>query len=163
MIDFATNVFISTDELVFQCGAVATHKESAPEDAVSAADAQRYATFKPEDSVIFVAPYMLKILKPCELSAILAHEQGHIDLGHLEKHKGVKGVVDDMEIELEADAYAAKKCGAKVMRAALGKTLSGIIGELADRYEIPENVKFKIYRDAVRKLKPRLSAIRAAM
>lgn len=163
MIAFTSNVFISHNELVYSCGAVASLKSDIAEDAVRAEDEERFATFADDDGLIFVAPYLAETLSTDELGAIIAHEQGHINLGHLEKHKGVKGVIDDMEIELEADAHAISLFGARAVRAALGKTLSAIIAEMARRYSIPKCDQFKIYKQAASSLKPRLAAIRAAM
>ena len=48
-----------------------------------------------------------------EQHAILLHEEGHVALGHLEVTK------PGLRHELEADAYAAKQVGKKVVRSAL--------------------------------------------
>lgn len=163
MTAFTSNVFISNDDLVDSCGALASFKSDMAEGAIRPEDEERFATFGDDDGLIFVAPYLAVALSTDELGAIIAHEQGHIDLGHLEKYKGVKEVVDDAGVELEADAHAVSLFGARAVRAALGKTLSVIIAEMANRYSIPKGDQFKIYKKAVSSLKPRLDAIRTAM
>lgn len=163
MIAFTGNIFFSTDELVTSCGAVASLKGDAPEQAVRPEDLERYERFGPDDGIVFVAPYLPELLNEEELWAIITHEQGHITLGHLETYKGVKGVVNDVEIELEADAYAISTHGAKTLRSALGKTASAICSHMAALYDIPKDAQFDIMKKVVVSLRPRLAAIRAAM
>lgn len=164
MIAFTNNVFISNNEMVQQCGALASFKFGiVADEVVRPEDVQRFAAFNDNDGLIFVAPYLAEALTPDELGAIIAHEQGHINLGHLEKHKDARGIVDDMEIELEADAHAVALFGARTVRAAIGKTLSAIIAEMAEKYDVPKGDKFKIYKQAATTIRPRIVAIRAAM
>lgn len=60
--------------------------------------------------------------------AVIAHEVGHLIGNHLysEAAIGAVGLMCVDSFELEADAYAAKKCGAKVMRDALRHTVDQI-------------------------------------
>jgi beta-lactamase regulating signal transducer with metallopeptidase domain len=163
MIKLANNVFVSDDAVVRQCGALATLKQDVDYGAVRSVDGTRFADFNDYEGVIFVAQYIVDELNEEELGAIIAHEQGHISLGHLEKHMGAKGIVDDMTVELEADAFAAAQHGPRAMRAALGKTLSSVIAALSADHDIPKEAKGKIWRNAAKSLKPRLDALRAAM
>lgn len=166
VIKFANNVFVSDDEMLRQCGACAVHMGdlgAVAADVIRPADAARFSSLDDDQGVIFIAPYMMKALSQEELGAIIAHEEGHIALGHVEKHKGRTGVIADLSMELEADEYAASRCGARTMRAALGSTVTAIIAEMSALYSVPPEAQRKIYMGAVRKLKPRLSALRAAM
>jgi hypothetical protein len=80
---------------------------------------------------ILISTEVKALLTTDELEAIIAHEEGHIACGHLKpsRLKNVKisnGIVDDKSMELEADAYAAKKLGAggaKRLSNALGKVV----------------------------------------
>jgi Zn-dependent peptidase ImmA (M78 family) len=163
MIKLAKNVFISDDLMVRQSGALASLKQDVAVAAVRWDDTLRFESFADSDGLIFVAQYMIDGLEPNELNAIIAHEQGHIVLGHLEKHEGAKGIIDDMEIELEADAFACNQYGARTVRAALGKTLTTMLADFSAEYDISIEQRTAFYRNAVRGLKPRLSALRAAM
>lgn len=55
---------------------------------------------------------------------ILSHELGHIKLGHLEDlslPRNEHGLIESVQAELEADAYAAKRVGKDVMKNAIQK------------------------------------------
>ena len=75
--------------------------------------------------VISVQSEFLSILKEEYVRAFLLHEEGHIVLGHLQSEaetvvleSGAK-VINVLQYEIEADAYAAERIGKDLMREAL--------------------------------------------
>lgn len=73
--------------------------------------------------VVFVSEEVADILSKEELAAIIAHEQGHIELGHLD---GAVGLVNNEDCEFAADEYAASRHGAH--------NIIGAIDKLTDRF-----------------------------
>ena len=65
------------------------------------------------DTVIIASKKMCSLLGPRLSAAILAHEEAHCLLGHVEvAQKAGPGMYDSMQFELEADAYAVSKTSA---------------------------------------------------
>lgn len=58
--------------------------------------------------------------KPNELKAVLAHEEAHLIHGDL---IGATGIIENLEMEIKADKYAAQKVDAKSMNRALRKCI----------------------------------------
>lgn len=58
-----------------------------------------------------------------ERRAVIAHEMGHVDHGHLEGRDG-EGVVLQLQYELEADQAAVREVGAAAMASALVKLIN---------------------------------------
>ena len=92
---------------------------------------QSEAGFSKED-VEFLKPYLgghviwveksrIQLFPKDELLAILHHEVAHVKLGHLDGHK--MGILNDINMELEADAYAAGISGNRVIAKALRRSI----------------------------------------
>ena len=63
-----------------------------------------------------------------EKLAILLHEEGHIVAEHGSKAtKFIGKIVDHVEFELEADAYAAARIGGSILKSALVKVITAAI------------------------------------
>ena len=67
-----------------------------------------------------------------ERDAIILHEEGHAALGHLDEDRIkeaviVNGILADIQAELEADDYAARRVGKKTFAKALVHTLENMI------------------------------------
>lgn len=80
---------------------------------------------------IMVSKEAHETFTPVELDAIIAHEEAHHLLGHIAAavagevtaEETEDGIVNKMDWELQADAYAAKQVCAKVMRKAITKMI----------------------------------------
>lgn len=81
---------------------------------------------------IFRVSDAMELLTEAEIEAFMWHEVGHIRRGHVEEAKTqkVRGVVQNVQYELEADAYAAQRCGKKVMAVALTKVLTHLCKQI---------------------------------
>lgn len=81
-----------------------------------------------------------------ERDAIILHEEGHASLGHLDEGKiqgavVVKGVLSDIELELQADAYSASRVGKRTLAKALVHVLENAVEFiLTDGLTIPLDV-----------------------
>jgi hypothetical protein len=84
---------------------------------------------EPQKHAVMLSPEFWDNTPIAFRNAVVAHEVGHLRAGHLysEKAAGVAGVLNIDEFEIEADDYAARKCGAKVMEDALRFTVDLII------------------------------------
>lgn len=60
-----------------------------------------------DDHYVMVLEEVLDYLTPAELTAVLGHEEGHYELGHLDNLEA--GVVVNQEFEYAADAYSVSK------------------------------------------------------
>lgn len=102
-------------------------------------------------NVIVVFKELVTALKSDHLRAILLHEEGHIEHGHVEEatKPGSKvkmrsgGVFCSTAFELQADAYAAERIGKGVVIEALKETVA-----LAINAAIPQARKRKWLRDS---------------
>lgn len=78
-------------------------------------------TAKFEDVYVFVVEELVKFLEPKELGAAMAHEEGHFILGHHVDNGS--GILFDIEKEIAADKYAAKKYSPADMISVLRRTI----------------------------------------
>lgn len=157
------NVFFSTHSQVAVVGAYATIKADAFVDAIEPCDKARFDSFKESDGIIVLSLDVVDALDRSELHAIIEHEQAHLDLGHATAEAGELGFVDCMAYELEADAVAVQRAGAAAMKAVLRKVIKPITKAVMKELDIPQNEYGRLVRGAVRSMKPRIAAIRAAM
>ena len=113
--------------------------------------------------VIVVSQVLKDTLRPEHLAAIIAHEQAHIDCGHIHRvnEVGAHGVIDNMGYEIQADLGAAAVTGPKVMRKALVATCATLINSVVVELCADEEKKAFISRKVRESIKPRLAALRA--
>lgn len=90
--------------------------------------------------VIMAHERVAQSFHPAELAAILAHEDGHFNLGH-------HGLEHCIKQEIEADAYAAARLGARTVMRALKNTASIV------------RIYYPGYEDDESALVPRLEAL----
>lgn len=158
---FANNVFVSVDPTVKACGALAVLKKDTAPGAVALKDVERFNALDNSEGVVFVAPFMTSILTSEEMEVILAHEQAHIYLGHLAQYEGETGIVDNVKMEIEADAEAAKLFGSATVCSALGKTISTVLENVRKAIE-PDDEEWEVVnQQAMRSVEPRFAALRA--
>ena len=80
-----------------------------------------------------------------DLDALLWHEQGHIHYGHelpenAAKKKQVDGIIMDLETELQADAFAARKVGKRNVAIALTHAVEAMAEIVSTRLDtIPQD------------------------
>lgn len=69
-----------------------------------------------------------------EVMGMLYHEEAHIFHGDLEQYRLLNkgGMIDDIEAELQADAYAVRRVGNGVYRQAMKKTFANMVGFMAE-------------------------------
>lgn len=80
------------------------------------------------DNIIVICKFLKDLLTEDQLNAIVEHEKGHIALKHLEQIPAdFVGVIDNSQMELEADAYAAGIVGADMIRGALIATIGAVM------------------------------------
>lgn len=89
--------------------------------------------------IIWMEESSLELFTKQQLMAILRHEEAHIINGDLE---GVEGIVDDLDAELAADAYAAKTVGKKAMKFALMKAVWHIVKRTSVRGKFGKIIEF---------------------
>lgn len=85
-----------------------------------------FDTSIPAGNTIFMVEELFKGFSDEEVEAVRCHELGHIRLGHLKNidpTEVVNGIVANVQIELEADAYAASLCGKEAVRGFLIKAM----------------------------------------
>lgn len=88
-------------------------------------------TVKPGFYIIVVEDFVTKLNK-IELDAILYHELGHITNDHLGKLAAGKtdkvgNILNDVSMELEADAFALKYVEKHVLKTAIEKVIHGTV------------------------------------
>lgn len=109
------------------------HEKEMEENGVSIPDCDRkFIDAMRNVPFIFRVTDAMEMLTEAEVEAFMWHELGHIRLGHVDEAKTQKarGVVQNVKYELEADAYAAQRCGKKVMAVALTKVLSHLCKQI---------------------------------
>lgn len=85
-------------------------------------------------------------------------------LGHIYKTGDAPtthGVVDCLQFELEADAYAASRVGAVIMRDSLKESLAFILATFVARGLFPADALETVTQKSLETLKPRLDALEA--
>ena len=82
------------------------------------------------ERLIVVSSRMKEVLTPDEMEAVLAHELGHHELGHVpEFDRADSGTfVNNQWLEVEADRFAIQRTSKQALKSALGKTLCLITG-----------------------------------
>ena len=113
--------------------------------------------------VIVVSKVLKDTLRAEHLAAIVAHEQAHIDCGHIHRlsEKGDNGIIDNLGYEIQADHGAAAVAGAKNMRKALVATCAAIVNTLAVEMDLDADARRDVSRKVINSIKPRLAALRA--
>lgn len=130
--------FTGTNFLYSSGGFAATvygddHEKELEEKGVSIPDCDRkFIDAMRNVPFIFRVTDAMGMLSDAEIEAFMWHEVGHIRCGHVEEAKTqkVRGVVQNVGYELEADAYAAERCGKKVMASGITKVLSSLCGKI---------------------------------
>lgn len=132
---------------------------------ISAAAPDKLVT--PDSRYILVLEELTEYLTPAELAAVIAHEEGHIALGHTDGI-GESGIIDNSEFEFDADAYAIKKIGsAYLLHTALTKmedflievVVPGITGE----EEISDELRILVRESFETTVSPRLRRMEEMM
>ena len=83
--------------------------------------------------VILVFKEIFKMISTDTLRILLSHEEGHIVNQHLDKvlngqaELNRKGISKDLQLELEADRYAAEKHGAQAVASALDEMVYALL------------------------------------
>ena len=159
------NIFIVNHEEVSIVGACAGIRSKVASFIIKEEDQARFSSFNEDDCVIVIDEHLTTQLSEDELNAIVAHEQGHIHYGHMHSAaaEGVEGVIDNMQYELEADAFAIEKCGAAALLSGMKKAIASTLNAAIKHYEVPETMRLHVTKAALKALKPRLSALRSAI
>lgn len=94
---------------------------------------------------IILSSELIEVLTPGELYFVIMHEQGHIASGHLkESVKQQGGVIDNIDFEIEADAYAISKgASSDDAKSALKKLISWAISKIENK-KVDEEVIEKL-------------------
>lgn len=135
-------VFYTSNPEVGQLGACATMKNTLMGQVVEDADLERFNAVPDDAAVILVSKHLAAKLSIPQLGAIIAHEQGHVDCGHLIKGAemvNAAGLIDSMEFELEADAAAVAFFGKETVRIALALTVESIVDYLILSDVVPQD------------------------
>lgn len=113
--------------------------------------------------VIVVSQVLKDTLRAEHLAAIVAHEQAHIDCGHIHRlgEKDDNGIINNLGYEIQADHGAAAVAGAKNMRKALVATCAAIVNMLVVEMDADAEKKAFINRKVRDSIKPRIAALRA--
>jgi Zn-dependent protease with chaperone function len=113
--------------------------------------------------VIVVSQMLKDTLRPEHLAAIIAHEQAHIDCGHIHRinEKGEHGIINNIGYEIQADLGAAAVTGAKNTRKALVATCAAIVNALVVEMGMDADARRDVNRKVINSIKPRIAALRA--
>ena len=115
--------------------------------------------------LIIVSTDIVDVLDGSELAAVIAHEAGHVAFKHVERNEaaGAVGFSNKLQDELEADAYAAKQCGAATMISALNKLVAHLkqkVSKLTNNDNIAMN---HFEKEMIEFFYPRIDALRAML
>ena len=135
-------VFYTSNPEVGQLGACATMKNTLMGQVAEDADLERFNAVPDDAAVILVSKHLAAKLSIPQLGAIIAHEQGHIDCGHLIKGAelvNAGGVIDNLSFELEADAAAVSVFGKDTVRIALTLTVEAVVDYLISSNVVPQD------------------------
>lgn len=163
MTTIANNVFFTTDVDAQMCGAIALRVKHVleVEQMISEEDRERFYSFDKEYGIIIIGKQIADRLTEQQLSAIIAHEQAHIDYGHVDAEvNSPTGLVDNMQFEFEADAKAASVHGAYVVQKALIATCCAIVGHGIHAGFFPKSDEKKINHLIITGMRPRLEALK---
>lgn len=109
---------------------------------------RRFRNVSLNEQIIVVHFLIKRRLSKQELRAVILHEEGHIVLGHLNKliASRIVGVVDDSQLEEEADLYASKRINVQFLISALRKIYKIVETEedinTSDRYKYLQNLTY---------------------
>ena len=127
-------------------------------------DQARFARLNQNNKpVILVYLPIVGKLSGAELAAVIAHEQGHIDCGHIAAASGCVGVIDPLVLEFEADAYASAKCGAATMLSALQVIANSLRNDIKELFGNDKAALARVDRFIQKSMGPRLDALRAML
>lgn len=157
-------IFFTSHADVAQLGACATIKGTVTGQVVDEADVGRWSSLSDETAVILVANHLRAKLSIPQLGAIIAHEQGHINNGHLEKAAemvNAAGIIDQLSFELEADAAAVAEYGKEVVRDALTLTVEAIVDHLIEIDVVPVENRDDAMEFCNSAMAPRMAALAA--
>lgn len=161
----ANNVFFSAHEELNMVGACAAIRGKVQTVLIEEEDLERWSSISENDCIVLISEDLAGVLTGEELQAIVAHEQGHIHHGHIHAatEDGLEGVIDNMSFELEADAFAIEKCGAAALLSGMKKAITSTLKAAFKHYGVPETMHLSVTKNALKALKPRLSALRSAI
>lgn len=156
-------LFFSTHPVSEVNPAVSTLAGALPSWIIDDQDKDRYRNLAPRDFVIVFSHKAHAVLTSAELEAIIAHEVGHLASGHLSDENLAKGIQYQDSNEIQADAYAVAKCGARALYFGLRKVAKLSVAAAVKQDNLNSVEAFAALRSAARQIAPRLAAIRAAM
>ena len=161
----ANEVFFTAHEQVKLVGACASFRADISLFVINAQDRERFESIPADDGVILVAEELRDSIEADELAAIIAHEQGHISCGHLEEIKQAQmtGIINNLRMELEADAFAASTISPDAMLGGVKKAIKLVLTTVFTSHNVPREDRPAIYRKVAEEMKPRFDALRAAM
>lgn len=158
------NQFFFTDcESVKIVGAYSALRSDVSVNLIKGEDLGRFNLINSDEGVIIVSDVVKASLTAAELNAIIAHEQGHIEHRHLQlgKDAKLKGYVNNLSLEFEADAFAAKSVGAETMSSALRAFVKVGLGVMFADHPGGEQRINEAYETVIEKMKPRFDALSA--
>ena len=162
-----TKVYYTYNSELKDVGAMALRKDqvldvSALADMFrSPADRREFDLISPDTGIIVVSGYLRDALSPVHMKAIIAHEETHIELGHIHRlgAAGGSGIIGSMLDEIYADAGAAAKVGAVAVRKAIVATGMALIDLVCE--DLGEHIRPAVRRQVKNALRPRVLALRA--
>ncbi len=157
-------VFFTSHSDVGALGACAAIKNTIFGVVVEEADEDRYNDLPADTAIILVSNHLRAKLNIPQLGAIIAHEQAHIDCGHLIKGAemvNAAGLIDSMDFELEADAAAAAAFGKETMHVALTLTIESIVDHLIATDVVPEDDRDNVMEFCNSTMEQRYAALAA--
>ena len=116
----------------------------------------------PEETyVIVVSAHMPEALSSAHYNALIAHEQGHLQLGHIEKAlaAGAEGLYVNENMELEADDFAISKVGKEIFKEALLKLIEVSIPYAMAYSVIPVSDKEQFHQSYLEAMSPRINRL----
>ena len=161
----ANQVFFTSHEQVKLVGACASFRADISLFIINAEDRERFERIPAGEGIILVAEELQNSVESDELAAIIAHEQGHISCGHLEEIKRAQmtGIINNLRMELEADAFAANAVSQNAMLGGVKKAIKLVLTTVFTMHNVPREDRPAIYRKVAEEMKPRFDALRAAM
>ena len=158
-------VFFTAHEQVKLLGACASFRADISIFVINEEDRERFERIPADEGVILVAEELRVSIEADELAAIIAHEQGHISCGHLEEIKQAQmtGIINNLRMELEADAFAASTISPDAMLGGVKKAIKLVLTTVFTSHNVPREDRPAIYRKVAEEMKPRFDALRAAM
>lgn len=156
-------LYFSRHEVSGTNPAISTFAAVCPTWIIDEKDKNEFLSLEPHEFVIVISDQARKALTPEELESVIAHELGHFVEGHLSYENLVKGIRYNDHNELQADAYAIKQCGAKALYKGLRKVVMLSCLEQTKQDNLNTVESYRLLRQAMRQISPRIAAIRAAM